>query len=298
MDLKEFRDYWDKWHKKWEKVVIAGYNKSESKIIGWPVPDFNVNVERVPTKIYKLFPEPYWGGYNNHLLGIFLSINPGRPQSYHDIDKKDNNYFLINSNYRTITQKIASNDNKNKTITWMKIRVRWLNKLLDRDDIDIDDVLLTDLVPWHTEKKSMIENYIGNNERVKKLIINKVLLPVIEISKSINGQMKNKIIVRGSNLLDILNDLKKVKNKDGKATIKYQNSSTYLLLRQEKGFKRFVSLLTTVKINSVTFFIFSGGYNMNLPDLESKVYPIKFDNNEYNKFKAVKLRDFIIGDKF
>lgn len=293
MLLNEFKDYWDEWHKEWSKKVLNRSLNDNSRIKGWPVPSFNVKVNNDNVKICNLFPEPYWGADEDQLRGIFLSINPGKPQDYHNIVKNDGQYFREGISYRNTIQNIALNNKTNSTVKWMMTRLKWLRKLTDCEDINLANTLMTDLVPWHTEKKSEIQKYL-EDVSVQQKIIDNVLIPIIEMSQTLNNSLKGKIIVRGSSLLNILNDLVNIKPSDGRDLLTYDKSFTYTVLREEKGFLRFASLLTIVSIANAVFFIFSGGPNMNLPDLDCKVYPVDPNNIISGDMKYSTLKEFIL----
>lgn len=295
-ELEKFKKYWDRWHKEWKERVMTTPLDDITPIGEWPFPK---KQKRNDNKIWNYFPEPYWGGHRNNLSAVFLSINPGRTSFYQNIkfegkDKKIYNQYYQQLNYRQIT-KIISKDESNYTINWMNDRIEWLKDVLRHRNIklNLDNVLLADLVPWHTTKKSSI-NWYFKLPGVNESIINKVLLPVIEISKTIKGPLKGKVIVRGSNILDLFNEENSlIKNFDYPG-FDYQGHSTFVILNEDNDFKKFRSLLTVIKINDVSFFVFSGGPSMDLPKIDSIVRPINNKTFISKEKRRISLKEFLL----
>jgi hypothetical protein len=296
MGLEEFRRYWDEWHSVWKETMLDGNITEDTKINGWPLPKVK---DKDKKNTYWNFPEPYWGGHSKELFGLFLSINPGKPQLHHLISKAaidQNIYFPDNGVYSSIIRNI-SKEEKNKTIKWMKKRIVWLQQIVEekKSEINLETVLLTDLVPWHTENKRMITTYLKEPE-VRENLIKNVLVHIIEISKTVIGPMNNKIIVRGTSLLDLENDQGLFSTILTESQLKIDNHELFVVLdEKEQTFSKFMSLLTTFSISETTFYIFSGGSSMNLPDPGYMVYPVKKNNKKFNYSESISLRDFIRG---
>lgn len=294
-ELEEFRKYWDEWHTEWLLKVRQG--SSNGTISGWPLPE-NITINGY--EIWNYFPEPYWGGSNNDLKGIFLSINPGKISEYQRIGyqgrKLRADYKLYFHNKYSYFEKIfeISKNKKNYTIKWMYKRINWLNKIFksSHESFDIDNVLLVDLIPWHTANKKQAEAYF-KNPIVKTQIIRHILLPIMEISKRIKGPLKCKILIRGTNIFDVLNDLFLTFANNDKDILKFQVSKDFVVLRKEREFYKFQSLLTAVSIDDVTLFIFSGGYSMNMPDINSIVCSVNTKSQNSDNLKPCVLKKFI-----
>ena len=94
----------------------------------------------------------------------------------------------------------------------------------------------------------------------------KVILPLTEIAKTVNGFLKSKVIVRSSLILDILNKL----------PINHNNKKEFVVIDEKIGvFGKFNSYLTVFTINETDFFVFSGGVSMSLPNSIYSVYLVK-----------------------
>ena len=193
--MQQYKKYWNEWHNKWHHSLT---NPSTSSILGWSIPKTNGGNDR---PINEYFPEPFWGDIDNeNLKAVFLNINPGKGG-----DKQN---FVINqtSELRTLYSKNCYSKTVSKlcedkdyvTTMWMnKKRVAWLQNLLDDREIDICDTLHGDLIPWHTKSKSYINKYINNTQN-HKLVIQKVILPIAGIAKTIKGGLNNIVIVRAA----------------------------------------------------------------------------------------------------
>lgn len=281
--INDYINYWDKWHCDWNSKII---NNPDKIFNDWIVPNVNDN-NGILIKFY--FPEPYWGNpCSENLDAIFLNINPGKGGEKQNIKYADKDLFNPFINYKKYSQTVADlcKFSDYDTTKWMfKWRIKWLRKLLKNETIDVSNILCSDLIPWHTKSKSDIKDYAVQNETPKN-IINFVINPLSNIAKSenIREEMRGKVIVRSSLLLDVLNEFVKQKNE-----IQIDSIEEYVVIDKGAKFSKFNSYLTIFKINNTYFFIFSGGSNSALPDVEYTVLPVA---NCVHK-TGISLQDFI-----
>jgi len=113
-----------------------------------------------------------------------------------------------------------------------------------------------------------------------------VINPLSKIaqSQSIREEMRGKVIVRSSLILDVLNEFVKQKNE-----IKIDNVEEYVVIDKSSKFSKFNSYLTIFEINKTNFFIFSGGSNSALPDTEYIVLPV----TNCKRKTGISLQEFI-----
>ncbi len=90
------------------------------------------------------------------------------------------------------------------TINWMyDKRSKWLRNAMNIKSLTVNDFAFFGLIPWHTKSKSEITNYVNANIHQ---IIEFVIKPTSKLSNQLTySELKNKIIARGSLLLDIVN---------------------------------------------------------------------------------------------
>lgn len=266
--INDYIKYWDDWHCDWNSNIINNPEKIKND---WIVPKENDN-NGIQIKFY--FPEPYWGNpCSEKLDAIFLNINPGKGGEKQNINYTDKDLFQPFKNYNKYSPTVADlcKFSDYETTKWMfKWRIKWLRKLLKDDTINVSNILCADLIPWHTKTKSDIKDYAVKNETPKN-IINFVINPLSSIaqSQSIRKEMRGKVIVRSSLILDVLNEFVKQKNE-----IKIDNIEEYVVIDKSSKFAKFNSYLTIFEINKTIFFIFSGGSNSALPDTEYIVLPV------------------------
>jgi hypothetical protein len=316
----KIKTYWDAWITEWYKkcVLEEQLDRELEEKLGnvdnqWKIPQGSLG--NVTTDIYgqkhyepayKYLPEPYWGNINavNPLQCIFLNINPGAGGGSQlfgsDVEIQEMSEFIRdnrkkfeqpNFEYSKLTEEYW-NQPHHKTTEWMmNKRVKWLVNM-DNAEGDNDqkinkwrNSLFFDLVPWHTPSKVDITQYCRENAEA---IINHVLKPISRLGAEVNGRFENKIIVRGSTILEILN-IDKFKDVINVASIK-----NYVILDGvgEKPLRKLSSLLTEFKLMHCpsTFYVFSGGASMMLPNPEYKVYSVGCYTNSFKE--GVTLKDF------
>jgi hypothetical protein len=159
-------------------------------------------------------------------------------------------------------------------------------KLLQLYKENVPNILCADLIPWHSNKASDIHDYI---EKHNKQILIKVLVPLTKIANNIESKkLKNKIFVRGVTFRNILNNL--LKKERGHVTdIKH-----YVVFKESDVIDEFNSLITVFTSNigniKTTWYIFTAGQSMFLPDLNYKYVVQCLDNSGNRK----KLREFLL----
>lgn len=279
----KIKKYWNDWITDWYTQCVINKPTIDKKIKDeWTIP---TNTLGNKENAYKYFPEPYWGNIDSEVVnGIFLNINPGggnENQVYDtenisnptDIDGSSAIYNLKEEfstkkdfRYSDLVSKL-SEQNSYETTKWMlNKRVKWLNDLdgLNKGEENfrskIENYLFFDLVPWHTPSKQDITDYCINHV---EQIFKHVLTPIAELAQNVNNSaLKEKIIVRGSIILDLL-------NKDAfKQYIKTDSIKTYVVLDNNEPLNKFSSFLTCFQLKSSksTFYVFSGGSSMMLPN--------------------------------
>jgi len=297
--ILEYQDYWDKWHKQWFENCSSNPPLLNS-INEWITPaDKGGN----DNPIWQYFPEPYWGNPNSDkLFGIFLNINPGGGGASQDIllrDQDDSNPFNSykkNKHSYSETIKELSNITDYKTTEWMqKWRVNWLREVLENQSINVSNIFCAELIPWHTKKKSDISDYaikIGIPDLINNSVINH--LSKISHSNSVVKEMKGKVIVRSSLILDILNSIHSINPN----SIKISNIENYAIVddianksSKQKLLSKFNSYLTIFKIEEASFYVFSGGSNSALPNPDFKVLSV--GQNISNRKTDISLKDFM-----
>jgi hypothetical protein len=297
--ISEYQDYWDKWHKQWFDKCSPNQPLLDS-INEWITPTDRGGNDN---PIWHYFPEPYWGNPNSEkLFGIFLNINPGGGGASQDIllrDQDESNPFNLykNNNYsysKTILK--LSNITDYKTTEWIqKWRVNWLREVLDNKLITVSNIFCAELIPWHTKKKSDIYDY-AIKTGIPELINNSVIIPLSKVSNSnsIINEMKGKVIVRSSLILDILNSIHSIMPN----SIEIRNIENYAIVdnlpnksNKQKLLSKFNSYLTIFKIEETSFYVFSGGSNSALPNPNFKVLPIGQNNTK--RKTDISLKEFM-----
>lgn len=297
--ILEYQDYWDKWHKQWFDNCSANPQLLDS-INDWIIPTDKGGNDN---PIWQYFPEPYWGNPNSDkLFGIFLNINPGGGGASQNIllrDQDDSNPFNSykkNEHSYSETIKELSKITDYKTTEWMqKWRVNWLREVLVNQSINVSNIFCAELIPWHTKKKSDISDYAVKNA-IPDLINNSVIIPLSKISNSdsVVKEMKGKIIVRSSLILDILNSIYSIKPN----SIKISDIENYAIVddidtksSKQKLLSKFNSYLTIFKIDETSFYVFSGGSNSALPNPDFKVLSV--GQNKTNRKTGISLKEFM-----
>jgi len=294
--IENYVKYWDDWHSDWFKNIKL----NPEKIKEWKVPcDKGGN----DNPICQYFPEPYWGNpYSEKLSGIFLNINPGGGGASQDIltmDLDDSNpykAYKTNKNLYSNTVKELSAITDYKTTEWMqKWRVNWIREILDNKLINVTNIFCAELIPWHTKKKSDISDY-AVKYNTPNLINTNVISHLTKIaqSESVVEEMKGKVIVRSSLLLDILNAIHKINS----TSIKISDIENYAIIdnikdknNNEKLLSKFNSYLTIFKIDNTSFYVFSGGSNSVLPNPAFTVFHI--GQNISNRKTGISLKEFM-----
>ena len=276
--ITQIKTYWDEWISEWFKRCVLDKPKSvDQNIKGWNIPISTLGNKE---NAFKYLPEPYWGNIDTpHLKGVFLNINPGGGNDFQiyapedvsntaegDIDSLKEKFAKEETYKFSKLVRELSENNAYVTTKWMlNKRVKWLN---DMDGLKkgqngyrtkIADYLFFDLVPWHTPQKQDISDYcLTHAEQIYK----HVLLPISFLAETVEGNLKNKIIVRGSTILDLFN------KDEFKEFLDEKSVSNWLVLNNNKPLQKLSSLLTIFKLKeSETFFyVFSGGASMQLPN--------------------------------
>lgn len=297
--ILEYQDYWDKWHKQWFDNCSANPQLLDS-INDWIIPTDKGGNDN---PIWQYFPEPYWGNPNSDkLFGVFLNINPGGGGASQDILLRDQdnsnpfNSYKKNKHSYSETIKELSNITDYKTTEWMqKWRVNWMREVLENQSINVSNIFCAELIPWHTKKKSDISDYAVKNA-IPDLINNSVIIPLSKISNSdsVVKEMKGKIIVRSSLILDILNSIYSIKPN----SIKISDIENYAIVddidtksSKQKLLSKFNSYLTIFKIDETSFYVFSGGSNSALPNPDFKVLSV--GQNKTNRKTGISLKEFM-----
>jgi hypothetical protein len=277
--IEQIKMYWDTWITEWFKSCVVNKPNSGDQIQEWNIPISSLGNKE---NAYKYFPEPYWGNIDTPCLkGVFLNINPGGGndlQIYDPDDLRNTNESYIDNlkgefasdetyKYSKLVGALSENIAYITTKWMFNKRVKWLN---DMDGLkkgaegfrtNIADYLFFDLVPWHTPQKTDISDYCLTHA---EQIYEHVLQPISRLAETVQGKYKDKIIVRGSTILDLFN------KEEFKAYIDEQSISKWIILDSNKPLEKFSSLLTIFKlINSTSeFYVFSGGASMFLPNPE------------------------------
>lgn len=284
--METYKSYWEEWHREWFQ---KRNNKAINEIKKWEIPKGTGGNENA---IRNYFPEPYLGNPSSKVKAIFININPGMGGPDQDVDNeaKSGLYKIYQSKHYSYSQTIQDvlGDNKNRTAKWFNKRVKWTKSLLG-EDIRKDHILCADLIPWHTKKESGIQGYLTNKNN-RYVILNKIVKPLIKASKRIDKGLINKIIIRGVAFVDLLNNLDEPKKEkeDGKINKRKDRIQQYVVLDTNKALHKFNSYLAVITYGGIKLYIFSGGANMELPNVNYKVYPV---NNSTEK--PLKLKDFL-----
>jgi hypothetical protein len=282
--IEQIKKYWDEWITEWFKSCVLSKPNSGDQIGEWTIPMSTLGNKE---NAYKYFPEPYWGNINTpNLNGIFLNINPGGGNDLQIYDPNDINTAESDIDalkerfsreetfkYSAFVKELSEN-NEYVTTKWMlNKRVKWLNDMeglkkgSDGFKAKITDYLFFDLVPWHTPQKTDISDYCLTHA---EQIYRHVLQPISSLAETVKGNLKNKIIVRGSTILDLFN-----KN-EFKDYIDEQSISKWIILDSNKPLEKFSSLLTIFKLkdSNSKFYVFSGGASMFLPNPEYRTLEV------------------------
>lgn len=277
--IEKIKKYWDSWITDWFNKCILAEPNSGDTIQGWNIPMSTLGNKE---NAYKYFPEPYWGNIDTpNLKGVFLNINPGGGNDLQIYDRDDLNNtnesdidklkgeFASDETYKysKLVGKLSENSAYITTKWMFNKRVKWLNnmdglkKSAEGFRTNIADYLFFDLVPWHTPQKTDISDYCLTHAAQ---IYEHVLQPISRLAETVEGNLKDKIIVRGSTILDLFNEEK------FKAYIDEQSISKWIILDSNKPLEKFSSLLTIFKLKNSNseFYVFSGGASMFLPNPE------------------------------
>ena len=259
--MKQFIEYWDDFHKEWYNDIIKNGKPTKTNYKGWTIlTGYGENKH----KIWRYFPEPYWGDPTKQLDGIFLNINPGGGEDdFQDIFNQKKSVLYkeyINNLYYGKTMSAMQQSKYNNYITNEKFfinkRRNWLAPIIGKQS-EKTNVLMTELVPWHTKKASGLGNFINNN---LTKILNDVIVPLDRIAQNIEGAMKGKIIVRGQDLVKIINT--DIKNNN---ILKAKQIDQFIIYNSETKKLNLNYLLTVFNIVNTKFMIFTGGGGMALP---------------------------------
>jgi hypothetical protein len=283
--IDNYLKYWDDWHKEWYSNALTS-PPIVGKVKDWITP---IDKGSNENPIWQYFPEPYWGNpLSTELTAVFLNVNPGGGGNEQNILNTTQivsqliDTYTINKNIYSDTIKHLSKEQYYPTTKWMfEKRISWLRKIVDNDNLNVTNVLCADLIPWHSKSKKDIIQY-ALNDTTAKLIMDKVISPLTEIAKTVNGFLKSKVIVRSSIILDILTKL----------PTNHSNKKEFVVIDESKGeFGKFNSYLTVFTINDTDFLVFSGGASMSLPNSNYSVYVVRpLNKNVENK---ISLKEFI-----
>ena len=321
-EIDKFFKNWDDWHANWFNQL----NSIEiPKINDWKLPcdkKGNHQFGNQDNFIYKYFPEPFLHkGDKSKIKYLFLNINPGGGGDIQDFDKRLESELFKSYNNKLYSETIKEflitdkvNGKPNKTAAWYNKRQNWAESIYGKDYVHDGSVLCTDLIPWHTKKESDAIDYITENQNV---IFKSVIEPLMEIALEIENP---KIIVRGVAFFNLINawlksindrlnrviehdtiinsEVKKIKSKEilekfiDKRTKEKKNIKQYIVIdAEEKFFDKFNSYLAEYNFSHknkvVTFYVFSGGANMDLPNADYIVKSIFLDS------ESLTLKDFL-----
>lgn len=338
---EEFLKYWDNWHAEWWekwKEILNGTDetKIKGKIKDWEIPktivEFKESQEKHP--IWSAFPEPYWMKHDQtKQLAVFLNINPGSPFDYHRFNTDDENEWEKNQNeipnekiswekkyrlkdnddarpYSVVVRELIIQYNSDVNF-WHNNRVNWLRRLLDDNNIELEHIINLDLVPWHTKKAKDIKDYVESNY---KLICSNILIPALYFSKSNEAGLKNKVLVYGTFLRDLLSEV--VLPPKSKSQKKINHNKRSKFLKESLGIKKepltFVIADGTSFKQSMLLYIYRSDYQksthficlvtytgsgMKFPEKESRVFKFSKDNTSTDANNYVgTFGEFILTD--
>jgi hypothetical protein len=322
--LEEFVAFWDEWHREWHQLICCdglrnlnrkwtdeiSKNNKGKKIIDLLNEDIKLTMVKGLPLIREKFndihsaeviPEPYWGkiDVNKNLSSIFININPFlRP----DASNKLYN-IVFKDGYDSFSTYVSSdNDVAKQTTQWLKQkRGVWFYNLQNKNnlkiknktkynDLNIDQLLSCDIVPWHTPKKNNLSRYL-KQESVIKFISEHQIDRIAQLAKEkidTESPLHNKVIVRSSVFIDYINTHKLIREK-------FDKNIDYFVIQSTRNIaKKFSSYLTIVKHieHQTRFYIFTDGVSMELPDVNYMVHQL--DREEWS---VCTLRDFIQNDK-
>ena len=320
---EQFFQAWDNWHFQWSEHLKTG--SLDKKIAPWEIPMDRKGKPQMGNQvkpIFNYFPEPYLHrGDKSKIKFLFLNINPGGGGQIQDFDERQTSqlyleYFERNGRYTLTMDKFLSMEKigseTNKTAEWYSKRENWTKSIFGDKNVPKGSVLCADLIPWHSKKESDVIEYICNNQ---KTIFKYVIEPLISMANEINADNPH-VIVRGVAFFNLINawlqntisrlkvicseresakweksliDLEKNIENEKKAIRQF-----VVMDVENKFFSKFNSYLAEYVLEfngkKVTFLIFSGGANMDLPNSEYMVLPIL---KEESKGKPVSLKQFI-----
>ena len=259
-NCQEFICYWDHWHKEWYKWVIEKCQDKQpikNDILGWPIPNGN---------IWQDFPEPYWGNPCAP-QAVFININPAGSDGGLNACVKpvDPLYklYLCEKVYAKTINKLGNCPNNNSAKWFNNKRAKWAEEIssscgkVANPGWTVNDILCVDLVPWHTPKAAQIDSYL-QSPAVCDLIMNKVLIPAISISKTINKKctFHGIIIGRGKAVQEKISSL-------CLQTIQKSSPGQIYCNKINKSYWKFTTLIYNTI--DVTCRIYIGRGNMSLP---------------------------------
>lgn len=323
----KFFKNWDDWHAKWlsnlegnKTDIIDGWEIPSDN-------NGEFQYGNQDNFIYKYFPEPFLHkGEISKIKYVFLNINPGGGGDIQDFDKRrESKLFEFYNNNKLYSKTIKEflstekvNGKPNKTAAWYNKRQKWAEAIYGKENVQEGSVLCADLIPWHSKKESDVIEYITKN---KSIIFKKVIEPLIDIALETNN---TKIIVRGVAFFNLINawlksindrlnkvieelkksnqyDLNKIERWERKLSEfnsdqdkEKENIQQYIVMdTEEKFFDKFNSYLAaydyTHNNKKVTFYVFSGGSNMDLPNANYIVKSIHL------KKESLSLKQFLEG---
>jgi len=244
-NLQEFIEYWDEWHLTWNDWAKNRSDNlkmsSNENIMGWAIPESNGNQEEA---IWRYFPEPYWGDVSNKhesskLKGLFINLNPGMGGSKQDIksQKRSAEYFSEKKYHEKILDFSKDTINNATTKWFIKNRARRIHQLTESKLSDMTGVLGFEMIPWHTQKISIIprDTVIQSAE----VIFNKILYPASKICQDINSPLKGIVLIRGS-IIDWIKGYLRSKN-ISKSEIKIdENKSSWKIEQFTMNYSKFL----------------------------------------------------------
>jgi len=191
MPINHWNHLFDQW-KNWKQSNFTG---PSPWINIWPTPnDVQLNNNwRWGNCLHSshILPEPYWGNATNP-QAIFININPGKVSEPVGLQANFNQFGLT---YNAI----ASNNELGLTQTndWHLKRFKWAKSIANQ--IEADNCLSVELIPWHSAKAADVTDYILNNSAsvIDNLRIFANILPD-------KGPFRNTFIVRAAVFMNLL----------------------------------------------------------------------------------------------
>ena len=217
MKINDYFEYWDAFFTIWKNSknqtdYDCGFKKLKPDFqkYTFPYPQKIINCDCNAIETFEYVPEPYWGWtpkLETDLEFVVVNYNPASGGEHQHRNSK--NICSIKKYSEYVKEQIidyvnCKNDStlprpsQYETTNWhfnnRAKKVEELNsKKVSNDNSSIKNYLGIDLVPWHTKNVDSLNGYLDSNfDSIQKWSLNFA----IEASKTINGNFKNKVIVR------------------------------------------------------------------------------------------------------